>query len=153
MRGWDQVNGDRLAWIFRLQGRDVTFYAVNQLLICRPVVGTTGVGGIVSVAGCRGARVEVTCTRKGLADDTRTHYHAIFGNQLAVGLVLEGDLSQQCNSQGITNSQNDSCDYGIENRYNKVLFHNSSAQANPIAPMITSMILIPTKGTMIPPTP
>src|SRR5215472_6262667 len=97
--------------------------------------------------------MEVRRTRKTLRDDARSDGLTILVNELTVCLVGEDQLSESRDHKGIDNPKENGSSDCHQNRCNEILLHGNVLYASPICVIRMSIILIPMKGTMIPPTP
>ena len=68
-----QVDGNGLAGILRLQPGKILFEAVDEFLVGRSKVGAAGVRRVIAVARGRRPRVEVAGTAKRLSNEARAH--------------------------------------------------------------------------------
>src|SRR5579864_1884248 len=126
--------------------------AVNQFLVRGGVVGATGIGGVVSVSGCRGPRMEILGSGERLADNARTDGLSVAIADLAIRFVFEQDLRYRGDHERINHTQQDRGSDGHKKCSDEMFLHKNP-QARCTAVISMSMSLMPTKGAINPPTP
>src|SRR5208283_636291 len=100
----NQIDGNWLAWILRLEVRDIALHAIDQLVVRGTEVGATGVGRVVSIPCCRWPRVQVARAGEPLANNSGSDDFAVSDDQLPVRFVVEEQLRKAGHHQRVDDS-------------------------------------------------
>src|SRR5262249_35303968 len=125
---------------------------VDQLLVRRSEVRAARIGRVVAVAGRRETAVKVGSAGKTLADDRGPDRPPVAHDELTVRLVAEERLRETRHDEGIHEAQQDGRHDGHQGGDQEILA-DAHGQASLNVVMMTSTILMPTNGAMMPPTP
>src|SRR4029078_6681853 len=124
-------------------------HAVDQLPVGRTQVGAARARRVVALPGGRRAAVEIRRRRESLRDNRRADRPAVALEQLAVRLVAHQHLRQARDDQRVDDPEQDRGHDRHQQCCLEMLFHDASLNVV----MTTSIILIPMKGAISPPTP
>src|SRR5512134_2123384 len=97
--------------------------------------------------------MKIAITREGLADQRRADHRSILHDEAAVRLARECDLGDPGHRERIEESGDDGKGNDEHQSGAKLSQHDIHPYARPRVVTITSMILMPTNGTMRPPRP
>src|SRR5262249_39705522 len=137
---------------FLARGVDCRLQAVDQLLVRRAEIGAAGARRVVPVTGRGRPAVEVAGVGESLPDDLGPDDVSAPLAQLAVGLVAEQRLRESRDDERIDEAEEHRRHDGHQEG-NDEIPGDSHVYASLSAVMTTSMILMPTNGAMMPPTP